>query len=212
MSESDLRAQGLNIKEGDVQAPDSKLNPSLIEKAKLIQSQIPGFNYFSSFNDSWHQKNSPNSKHASGAAIDFTLSRKPTVEQGQSIIDDLNKLGFSFAQDEYNNGSTKSTGGHIHAQLSAAKGGIASGSKTGYPATLHGNEVIVPLALDSILAKLAKTPASDTMAKSSDSNMDKGSSLTYDMLQLIADKLDTVAREIDTNNTISQKILQNARA
>jgi hypothetical protein len=93
----------------------------------------------------FHQKNSPTSQHAQGKAIDFALSKPPTKEEGAEIVGQLKKMGASLAIDEYNNPSAKATAGHIHAQVSAAEGGIANGPKTGYPATLHGEEAIVPL-------------------------------------------------------------------
>ena len=166
--ENDLLAQGLKLKPSqnrDVQAPDAKLNPKLIDLAKRIQNEIPGFNYFSGFNDRFHQRTKPNSRHTQGNALDFTLSSAPSKKEGQEIVEALKGMGFHFAQDEYNNASAMATGGHIHAQIQAEKGGIVDGPKSGYPATLHGKEVIVPLAQNSVLEKLAKASIADMKPK-----------------------------------------------
>jgi len=56
-----LEASGLKIKQGDVQARGSSVDPKLLEIAKQVQASIPGFNYFSGFNDQYHQENSPRS-------------------------------------------------------------------------------------------------------------------------------------------------------
>lgn len=166
--ENDLLQQGLKLKPSsnrDVQAPDAKLNPKLIDLAKRIQNEIPGFNYFSGFNDRFHQRSSPNSRHTQGNAVDFTLATPPDRKEGAAIVKALQDMGFHYAQDEYNNASDKATGGHIHAQIQAEKGGIVDGPKSGYPATLHGKEVIVPLAQNSVLEKLAKASIADMKPK-----------------------------------------------
>jgi hypothetical protein len=198
VSEKDLEAQGIMIKSGDVQAPNASLDSDLIQKAKTIQNQIPGFKYFSSFNDRYHKQKRPNSKHALGQAIDFTLTRPPTPEEGQQITDQLKKMGFGFVQDEYNNAKGYTTGGHIHAQLSAADGGITSGPSTGYPATLHGNEVIVPLDANSILEKLASTPASQfTESASTTTSTITGTEINDRIIEMLTDKFDVMIARLD---------------
>jgi hypothetical protein len=56
-------------------------------------------------------------------------------------------MGASYVQDEYNNPSSRSTAGHFHAEVSAAKGAILSGPASGYKPnlTMHGTEAVVPL-------------------------------------------------------------------
>ena len=199
VSEKDLADQGIMIKSGDVQAPNATLDSDLIQKAKTIQNQIPGFKYFSSFNDRYHKEKHPNSKHALGKAIDFTLTKSPTPEEGQQITDQLKKMGFGFVQDEYNNAKSYTTGGHIHAQLSAADGGITSGPSTGYPATLHGNEVIVPLDANSILEKLASTPAIQTTdnATSTTTSTITGTDINDRIIEMLTDKFDSMIAKLD---------------
>ena len=147
MGAADLKKMGLKIKEGDVQADNSEISPKLIALAKKIQSEIPGFAYFSGFNDKYHQENSGSSQHTKGLALDFALGQAPSAEQGSKIADMLRGLGANYVQDEYNNPSSKSTAGHFHASVSAKNGAILSGPLGGYKPnlTMHGTEAIVPL-------------------------------------------------------------------
>jgi hypothetical protein len=144
MSQQDLANQGLKIKAGDVQAEGSTINPKLIEYAKRIQSEIPGFQYFSGFNDRFHQEKSPSSSHTKGLAADFTVSPTPSPEQGRDIASQLKAMGFATVIDEYNNPSAKATAGHFHAAISARNGfeGLISGPKSGYRPNIemHGDE------------------------------------------------------------------------
>ena len=116
-SQDDLKNAGLNIKTGDVQAPGSTLSPNLIELAKSIQSGIPGFNYFSGFNDNFHQEKAPGSKHTQGLAADFTLTKPPSKEEGDKIAAQLKSLGASYVQNEYANPSSAATAGHFHVEI-----------------------------------------------------------------------------------------------
>jgi len=116
-SQDDLVKAGLNIKTGDVQAPGAALSPNLIELAKSIQSSVPGFNYFSGFNDKFHQENASSSKHTQGLAADFTLTKPPTKKEGDDITAQLKSLGATFVQNEYANPSSKATAGHFHIEI-----------------------------------------------------------------------------------------------
>ena len=146
MGANDLRNAGLTLKQGDVQAEGSAVNPRLVALAKRIQAEIPGFSYFSGFNDRHHQEKAPSSAHTKGLAADFVLASQPSPEQGQRIVTQLKAMGFNGdVIDEYNNPSSGATAGHIHAAIQAQSGGIFDGPKTGYPATLHGTEAVLPL-------------------------------------------------------------------
>jgi hypothetical protein len=117
----------------------------LIELARQIQGGIPGFNYFSAFNDKYHQEKAPGSQHAKGLAVDFTVAQPPSIEEGKSITDWLKGLGASLAIDEYNNPSSKSTAGHFHAQIPGfADGGIVN-SPTLAQIGEKGPEAVIPL-------------------------------------------------------------------
>jgi hypothetical protein len=146
-SQQDLASMGLKIKQGDVHKEGSEISPALIELAKKIQAGVPGFAYFSGFNDKFHQENAGSSEHTKGLALDFALGTKPTKEEGAKIASILQGMGASYVQDEYNNPSSKATAGHFHAAVSAANGAILSGPMGGYKPnlTMHGTEAIVPL-------------------------------------------------------------------
>ena len=150
--QDDLSKMGLNIKTGDVQAEGAGISPRLIELARQIQGGVPGFGYFSAFNDKFHQEKAPSSQHAKGLALDFTVAQQPSVEEGKAITDWLKGLGASLAIDEYNNPSSKSTAGHFHAQipgfedggmLGAGKIGIAG--EGGKPELISGPASITPM-------------------------------------------------------------------
>ena len=152
-SQQDLAKSGLQIKKGDVQAPGSTVSAELIELAKKIQGSVPGFKYFSGFNDRYHQEESPNSLHTQGMAADFVLASKPSKQEGKQLTDLLKSLGATKAIDEYNSPSAKATAGHMHVEIAkmpgqgiqAEKGGVFDGPKSGYAATLHGPEAVIPL-------------------------------------------------------------------
>ncbi len=145
-SNETLKKMGLRIKEGDVQQEGKTVSPKILKMAQEIQASVPGFRYFSGFNDKFHNENAPMSFHTRGQALDFTLTEKPTVEQGRKILQALKSMGADYARDEYNFPSSKATAGHFHAHVREfARGGISRGPASGYAAMLHGSEAVVPL-------------------------------------------------------------------
>ena len=196
MSQEDLIKSGLKLKSGDVQGAGNSLNSAIIEMAKKVQGGgVANFNYFSGFNDKWHNENATNSQHAKGNAMDFTLTKPPSKEEGQKIVSYLKGLGASLAIDEYNNPSSKATAGHIHAQVpQAATGGILTGPTSGYQAMLHGTEAVVPMG-----GKKAVTVET------------KGNPEEDKLLEIISKKiltLDAVINGMTRSNSNSAKILQ----
>ena len=144
-SQNDLTKMGLKLKTGDVQAEGSKIDPKIIELAQQVQANMPDFAYFSGFNDKFHQEKSPSSSHTTGRAMDFALSKQPSVEEGKEITKWLKSMGASVAIDEYNNPSAKATAGHIHAQIPGyADGGLASTPQIAMVAE-KGPEAMIPL-------------------------------------------------------------------
>ena len=144
-SQQDLTKMGLKLKQGDVQAEGSKIDPKIIELAQQVQANMPNFAYFSGFNDKFHQEKSPSSSHTTGRAMDFALSKQPSVEEGKEITKWLKSMGASVAIDEYNNPSAKATAGHIHAQIPGyADGGLASTPQIAMVAE-KGPEAMIPL-------------------------------------------------------------------
>ena len=142
---------GLKIKQGDVQAKDAGISTQLIDMAKEIQNQVPGFSHFSGFNDKFHQEKSPSSNHTKGLAADFALASDPTPQAGKEIADMLRKMGASYVQDEYNNKSAKATGGHFHVEVPTfADGGYLAEGKLGIageagPEFVQGPASITPM-------------------------------------------------------------------
>jgi len=194
-SAQDLASAGLTIKQGDVQAAGSSVSPRLIALAKQIQSQVPGFSYFSGFNDRFHQENAPASAHTRGLAADFTVNPPPTREQGQAIVNQLKSMGFAKVLDEYNNPSAKSTAGHFHAAIQAANGGVFAGPRSGYNAVLHGTEAIVPLP-DGRKIPVEMTGMTDKMGQQ------------IDMMNQQITSLNELVGLMRTNNDINNKILR----
>jgi hypothetical protein len=156
MSGSDLKSMGLKIKEGDVQKEGSEVSGQLLDLAKRVQGEIPGFSYFSGFNDQYHQDKKGGSNHVKGRAFDFVLNKPPSKEEGANIVQMLTRMGASYALDEYANLSAGGTGGHIHAEVSAANGAVLSGPTSGYKPnlTMHGTEAIVPLNNPNVAASM----------------------------------------------------------
>jgi len=190
-SQKDLAKMGLKIKEGDVQASGAQISTQLIEMAKKVQATVPGFAYFSGFNDKFHQEKSPSSSHTTGRAMDFALASPPSPEEGEKIVGMLKNMGASLAIDEYNNPSSKATAGHIHAQVSAASGAVLSGPSGGYSPglTMHGTEAIVPL----------DTPESSAM------NLGGGNT---EMMTMQLAKLEELASIFKSQLSVDQKLLQ----
>ena len=117
VSQMDLSKAGFKLKAGDVQADGAPVSSGILSIAKKIQESFPGFAYFSSFNDKYHQQNAPTSQHAQGKAIDFALAKPPTDEEGKALVGQLKQMGATLAIDEYNHPSGKATGGHMHVQM-----------------------------------------------------------------------------------------------
>ena len=150
---------GLKIKKGDVHAEGSALSPKLVQLAQAIQSNMPNFNYFSAFNDKFHQEKASSSSHTRGTALDFTLTKPPTPEEGQDIVRYLKSMGANLVIDEYNNPSSNATAGHIHAQIPGfADGGVAMDPTIAMVAE-KGPEAMLPLTSDGFLGKLGSAMA-----------------------------------------------------
>ena len=200
MSRRDLIDQGLKVKAGDVQAEGSGVSPKLIALAKRIQSEIPGFQYFSGFNDRFHQEKSPSSTHTKGLAADFAVAPTPSAEQGRIIADQLKAMGFATVIDEYNNPSAKATAGHFHAAISAQNGfqGLISGPKSGYRPNIlmHGEE--------ELSIKPKPTGGSMDMRDRLGNSMGE----QMDMMGAQLSALENLVSAMRDQNSISAKILQ----
>jgi hypothetical protein len=158
--------------------------------ARAIQDKLGGdLQYFSAFNDTYERKG--NSLHAQGRALDFTLTDSSKSAAIAAMIKSI--PGISFVKDEYLTSSASKTGGHIHAEISAANGAILSGPASGYKPnlTMHGTEAIVPL----------NSPAAQSAFGSSDQT---------NLMNAQLDKLDELVRVMQNQVSVSTKILQAA--
>jgi hypothetical protein len=193
-----LAAAGLKLRPsgGDIQKEGSEVSPKLIALAKQIQNSVPGFSYFSGFNDAHHQ-GKEGSQHPKGLALDFALNKKPSVKEGKEIVAKIKSQGGGQVLDEYNFPSRGATAGHIHVGIPEfAKGGIASGPKSGYKAMLHGTEAVVPLPDGK------KIPVN--MQDSSNNNMSK----QIDMMSAQLIRLDEMVSLMRRQVGVSDKMLR----
>jgi hypothetical protein len=135
LSDSGLKLRGF----GDVQAAGAYLDNNLVNLSKQLPSMINmeklatdtrdiplEFQSISGINDAFHKKLKYKSEHTEGKAVDFTLNRKPTKEEGKQLVALLKTKGFSKVIDEYNNPSGAATGGHIHAEVDGTSSGKSS--------------------------------------------------------------------------------------
>jgi hypothetical protein len=220
IDQAGLAALGLRIKQGDVQAEGAGISENLISLAQNIQGKLSGFNYFSGFNDKFHQEKSPSSKHTQGRALDFALGRKPTKEEGAQLVSALKSMGASNVIDEYNNPSAKATAGHIHAEVSARDGfqGILSGPSSGYTPTIemHGREQLsITPANAGSTANLMGGDSADMMKKQLE-KLDQmvqvmNQSGTQNIMTMQLDRLDELVRVMQNQVSVSTKILQQSR-
>ena len=221
-SASQLSEAGLKLKKGDVQSEGKHLDPRLIEIAKQVQAQVPGFLQFTGFNDQFHAEKAPGSLHAKGNAFDFTIAPKPTREKGAEIVAMLKGLGLDFALDEYNNASAKATGGHFHGHLKAYDGGVFEGPTAGYNVELHGREAIVPLPDPNSMISVSdegatKEPLDTAMNKTSSGSspgvaVDQLAGITQAMMQMMEYKFDEMISKLSDGNDIQTELLQYSKA
>ncbi len=175
-------------------------------KHKMAASNIPGFDKLSTggqgaltdmtFNmgPSWF-KQWPNftkqlSMGNAQAASDNILQSKYAKQVGRRAANNAALIGSSKVQ-----GRT---------------GGIANGPLSGYPATLHGNEAIVPLDPNSILAELGKKTTLGATAgnKIGGDSMQQLISINQGMVEILSKKLDSVIDHLSSSNHTQNKILK----
>lgn len=124
-SKNMVKTSELRVKGGlDGQAfKGGETEEGTINLARVIQAQekdLPGgLNRFSAFNDEYHGKANPKSKHTKGLGLDFSLKdEKYSSEASNFVKQQLIGSGLSEEDfkiiNEYKNPSKHSTGGHIH--------------------------------------------------------------------------------------------------
>ena len=142
-------SSGLRLKSPEAVA-GGPAHPGVMALGRMIQSRVQNFRYFSALNDAWHKRNKPNSKHALGLAIDFTLTNGAASSDRAhaTVVGILRSAGMSPNEfkvlDEYRKASAKATGGHIHvhfmsAQAAAKFNEAAGGSATNGQDTTEGS-------------------------------------------------------------------------
>lgn len=99
------------------------VHPGVMALASKIQQSISGFNRFTAFNDAYHHRVNPGSKHAQGLAADFTIKDPSRSEEAANQIRQMmQSMGISGrVMNEYTNPSAHATGGHIHVQFDSAQ-------------------------------------------------------------------------------------------
>jgi hypothetical protein len=222
MTQGGLAALGLKLRPsgGDIQAEGAGISNNLISLAQNVQKSLPGFSYFSGFNDNYHLREAPNSKHTQGRALDFALGQAPTKEEGARLVATLKSMGANYARDEYNDPSSKSTAGHIHAEVSARDGfkGLLTGPSGGYRPNIemHGREQLsITPANAGSTANLMGAESSDMMKKQLEKldQMVQGinQSSAQDIMTMQLSRLDELVRVMQNQVNVSTKILQQSR-
>ena len=132
-------------------------------------------------------------------------------EKGQAV--DIQNYKDSAAIAAFNKQglSQKVPNDPVHFQ--ARYGGIANGPSSGYPATLHGNEIVSPLSPNSILEHLGKTSVSSGTnsiinSSSNSSTTNNNNDILNGLFDMMVSKLDTVIDKLDSGNDISKKIVK----
>lgn len=92
----------------------------------------------------------------------------------------------------------------------AERGGIFSGSRSGYPVELHGNELVAPLNPSSLLAKLLTTPESELKREMSPTSTSSNMGITelMDIMSIVADKLDDVVLTLKASQSTQEQLLK----
>jgi hypothetical protein len=169
-------------------------------------------------------KTKPTAGGMTTPALPISLGGRPSahnvgnaIDAGQQAVDINNKIKLKDFGLVWGGTFKKADPVHIQmgSDLSAAKGGITDGPKSGYPATLHGNEIITPLSPNSILEQLGKTPATTEIAGSSSSSTSNTIKEIYSMnteiMELLAGKLDTMISKLSDSNDTQSKLLMYSR-
>ena len=164
--------------------------------------------------------------HYEGRAIDINVGRGVNESKDpkararfDQIADSARSAGFKViwkAPGHYS---------HMHIEspkkssLQARKGGLVKGPESGYPVEMHGSEMITPLTQDSILAKLAKTPAetpeisnaiSSTAPTMEKEILERVVSMNSELVEGMLSKLGDMVSAISDGNDTREKILKNS--
>jgi len=160
------------MKKGDTWAHPHQPGTDIL--AQKIMSDVSEFAQFTGFNDQFHQKNHPKSKHAKGLAIDFvTKGGAKTQDAAVTKIEKMMtnaglKSGDYLVQSEILGKTPHATGDHVHVEFkdelvaekfrnSAMNAGmVASAFARGAPGAVPSS----PTGIDTQLAKVGDAIAS----------------------------------------------------
>jgi hypothetical protein len=166
------------------------------------------------------------SAHSRGWAIDVNpganpMGRKLKTDIPKSVVNHARSIGLGWGGDW----RSKKDAMHFSAQeneggyLKARKGGLVKGPDSGYPVEMHGSEMITPLTQDSILAKLAKTPAetpeisnaiSSTAPTMEKEILERVVNMNAELVEGMLSKLGDMVSAISDGNDTREKILKNS--
>jgi hypothetical protein len=182
---------GVSLSDLRVKSPEAyaggETSQQLLGVAKAIQDKLGGdLTYFSAFNDTYEKRIGKG--HKEGRALDFTINDPSKSDQIANMVRGIPGIGYVL--DEYKNQQSSTTGGHIHAEVSAANGAILSGPMSGYRPnlTMHGTEAVVPL----------NTPAGQAAIGGQDTGI----------MAAQLEKLDELVSVMKSQVAISTKIMQ----
>lgn len=168
------------------------------------------------------------SAHSRGWAIDVNPKENPhgsqlITDMPRDVINYARSLGLGWggdwrsSKDAMHFSAQRNEGGYLQARA----GGVFSGPSSGYPVEMHGTEMIAPLNVNSILMKLAKTPAGSAESTAAlNSVIQSGSTTSMDvekivsaqfrMIEVLGSKLDSVIDVLESGNNTQAKILRQA--
>ena len=173
---------------------------------QMAQSNIPNFSKVSSMGQ--------------GALIDLTFNMggnwinkfkntKKALEDGNTELAASN-LEQSKWYTQVGNRAPTITGMLRNSKISASVEGIVSGPESGWNAVGHGTEIMKRLQPDSILDKLANTPA--TQASSSGMSSEDIANMLAEAFDKFSVKLDDAVTQLVDLNSVQSDILKYSKA
>ena len=207
---------GLRIKSAESTA-GGETSQQLADIARNIQNKLgKELTYFSAFNDLYDKRIGKG--HQEGRALDFTIGDPSKSAEIASMIKGIPGIGYVL--DEYKNPKSSTTGGHIHAEISARNGfnGMLTGPSSGYMPNIemHGREQLsITPANAGSTANLMGAESADMMKKQLEKldQMVQGinQSSTQDIMSMQLSRLDELVRVMQNQVNVSTKILQQSR-
>lgn len=157
-------------------------------------------------------KPNPNAPHIKGNAIDLQQGISDTARTNQILA--KYKLVNKYGKRDL-----------PHYDLQAREGGVFSGSDAGYQIEMHGSEMVAPVNLDSVLMKLAKTPANNVNTKKLTTEKSTAGQVTdkvgevadqatlnLQLYGMIARKIERIVSVIENSHDTHDKMLRHSKA